>query len=233
MATRRPGLVAVSIGSSISIGLGVAFVALVAMNDRRTHPLVGAIAFGVLYAMPGILAVVGYRLRRPAMVLAATLAALALGVFLISIVVVVLLASCVCFHLAYARMRGAPRLRDVGIAILVVALTGASIPLLFLSEDPRCWAVVRRDGVERVVDVAPDVGSDGGIRLGNGRNGNEPRGSVESGCVSDVVSNSEGLGVLLVLSAAMLVALAVTGGRSRSVRDGPHRLPSLRSSITR
>jgi hypothetical protein len=224
MASRRPGLVEVSIGASISIGLGLAFAILVAIGAHRTPPLVGAVAFGALYAMPGVLAIIGYRLRRPALVLAAALAALPLGVLLLSVVVVVLLISCVCFNVAYARIRGERWFRDVGMAIAVAALVASSIPLFFLREDPRCWAVVRRDGVERVVDIAPNIAPDGGIRLGSGRRGNEPRGTVESGCTSDVISTLEGTSALMTLAAALGVALGLTKGVDRWDRSSERRI---------
>ena len=172
MIDARPrGRVAVAIGATISFGVGAAFFLLVAFSERRGHPVIGALAFGGLYALPATLAVLGYRHRRPGLVLAGAFVALPLGVFMLSVVVLVLVISCLSFNVAYVQMRaGGSRWRDVVAAIAVTVLTVASIPILFLRQDPRCWAVMRRDGVERTIAIDPAVGPNGETRL-DGRPG--------------------------------------------------------------
>ncbi len=226
MVEGRPrGRVAVAIGATISFGLGTAFFLVVAFSEHRGQPLIGSIAVGAVYAMPGALAVLGYRRRRPGLVLAAAFVALPLGIYLLSVIVFVLLISCVCFNVAYVQMGASgSRWRDVVAAIAVTVLTVASIPVLFLRQDPRCWAVMRREGVERTIAIGPAVGPNGEIRL------DSRPGEVGSGCTSDVVTTFEGLAALGALTLALGVGWALTTRDDRWDRGSDDRLEAARGS---
>jgi hypothetical protein len=228
--TRPRGTIPLWIGVGISVALGAAFTVILAISDHGVHPLVGAVAFGAVYAMPGALALSGRR-DRPKLILAAAFVSLGLGVFLISIVTPVMLIPCVCFNIAYARLRGSePRGRDVLAAIVVVILCAASLALLFARSDTRCWARVRAaDGSERIVEIGSAV--HGGVITLGGRN--EPRGTVESGCTSGVVSTAQGLVALGVLAGAFVFGLAITKPRRDGGSGAPAHLPSVRAPSTR
>jgi hypothetical protein len=225
--TRASGGIAIIVGGAISVALGVAFAVLPTFSERFLHPIVGVIAVAAVYAMPAVLGMLGRR-NRPALVLAAAILSFALVAYALSVIVYVLAVAGACFLVGYARMRQSSRRgRDVVVGLAVVALMAVSVPIFFAGEDPRCWALVRVDGVERVIGIPPSA--DGSIGIGGG-NANTPVGTVEAGCASDVVTTSEGAGVLTILAIALGIGLAATRSRGddgRSVRAPAPTAPVL------
>ncbi|MFN8233474.1 MAG: hypothetical protein U0V56_08405 [Actinomycetota bacterium] len=186
---------AIGISFALAVGVGV----LRAANTEaalRSAEAVGNVAFALVFALPGLLGLIGLR-RRPALLIAAGLLDLALAfVTLMSLVGVAFIVPAVLFLIA-DRVPPGP-LRTAAAVIVCVALGSAAFLALFVREDPACWARTSEG-----VYVVPDPGS---YVRGSSISTPGGPGITESGCTSDTISPLEAL------LAAALVGLTLGAG---------------------
>jgi hypothetical protein len=203
----RRSLVALIAGVAV-VAFGIAVVGLIAFTGPLHSPPLGALGYGTVFAAPGILALLGRR-ERPALLLAAALAAFLVAFASLSVVGLVLWMPAVAFLVAYALTRHrAPRSRDLLAPLVAVPLLVAAPFAALISEDPRCWAIVRSGGQERLVELPAERFVRGSSIRMDSRD--LPRGANESGCESDVISNVEGLLAIAIVGAAVAAAVVVS-----------------------
>jgi len=198
---QAPRVAAVAIGVSFALAVGVGVLRTANTEPAlRSAEAAGNLAFALVFALPGLLGLIGLR-RRPALLIAAGLLDLALAfVTLMSLVGVAFIVPCVLFLIASGRAPSASPgpLRTAAAVIVCVALGSAAFLALFMREDPACWARTS-EGVHVVPDPERYVRGSSIVTPGG-------PGITESGCTSDTISPLEAL------LATVLVGLTLGSG---------------------
>ncbi|MGH2572201.1 MAG: hypothetical protein ACRDGU_01720 [Actinomycetota bacterium] len=193
------------VGIVLSFALAVAVGILRTVNAEpveRVAEVAGNVAFAVVFAAPGLLALFGLR-DRPSLLVAAGSLDLALAYLtLISLIGLVFMAPAVMFFVAAGQMRGpGGKLWRSTLAVLTAVLLGtAAFFVLFAREDPVCWA--RNPTTGESFRLNPNRFVHGGSISMNSRD--LPPGATESGCSSDSIATGEAIAGVAVV-AAMLV----------------------------
>jgi hypothetical protein len=189
-----PRIAVIGIGLSFALAVTVGVVrAINAEPVERAAEVFGNAGFAVVFAAPGLLALLGLR-GRPSLLVAAGVLDLALAfVTLMSLIGLAFVVPGVMFFVAASQMRGSGGrpARSLAATLVAVILGTASFLALFAREDPVCWATnsvgesVRLNADRYVTGTSISIES--------------PPGATASGCSSDSISTIEGLaGIVLV-----------------------------------
>jgi hypothetical protein len=183
----------------------------------RTAEWFGTLAFAVVIAAPAVLALLGLR-GRPALILAGG----TLGIFLaaigaVSLFSLVLIIPSVIYLIGATQLGGgwpgAPR--TAAAALLSLTLGWGALMVLFLQDNPICWAQVSRHGGSTYVRLPAEQFVQGNsISMSSD---DLPPGTTVSGCAGDSIGPLEAVSSLA-LSATMLGA-GWTLGTPRSSHD--------------
>lgn len=154
----------------------------------------GDVAFGLVYAMPGVLGFVA--LRRRALLVAAIASGFALTLTAFTLAPIFLVFSLL---LVWARVRrgGGSLVRARAAALVTLALVAGAWFAIKGHDDAYCWS--SRSGIT----MTPDAQS--------GSVSSAPGESAGGGCGSDIVTRGEGLRGLLIVLATPFVAWRVAG----------------------
>lgn len=213
MSDRRPNsaarlvLLGAVLGLVAAVGLGL--VKFVNSGPLRYLELVGTLGLTLVYASPALLALLSLRGREVLLIPAIALGAVA-SVSAFSGVTLVLLVPTALWTVAYVRhlrSRHRPRVSNVLVGVLTVAVMVASFFVLFLSDDPVCWKVDSDGGVSRVADA----GSGHELTIGGDEN------VVSAGCSSDAIVAWEGVLAAGMVGLGLIGAVALVGPTSRAV----------------
>lgn len=192
----------ICIGSVIALGVGS-----IPLFDRDGPSLdsdwLRGMGLVAILMIPAVLAIVG--LRRRGALLTAGVVSLPMPFMSFSFLLFPMLIPAAFYLVAYdrARISYTPRIPAPVVASLTFFLLVLAFLSLFLTEDERCYEVVRlRDGtrVQRTVDSRWSSPSDGRL--------------VESGCSSDSVTPIE---------AGLSLGLVTVAGMSAAYLSGPRR----------
>lgn len=215
-AARRMVFPAALVGIVLAASLGV--VRFVNGEPAvRTADWFGTLAFAVLIAAPAVLALLGLR-GRPALILAGG----ALGIFLaaigaVSLFSLALIVPSVVFLVGSTQLdggwSGAPR--TVAAVLLSLMLGWGALMVLFVQDNPICWAQVSRDGGSTYVRLPAERFVRGNsITMSSD---DLPRGTTESGCAGDSIAPLEAVSSLALT--AIMLGGAWTLGTPRSSHD--------------
>lgn len=207
-ASYRMVLPAALVGMALAAGLGLMRF-LNAEPGVRTSEWFGTLAFSLVLAAPAVLALLGLR-GRPTLILAGG----AIGIFFaaigaFSLVSLVLLLPSVAYLVGAARVEGLwpGALRTAAAVLLSLVLGWSAFLVLFIRDDPICWAEVSRDGGSTYVRLPPERFVRGTSITMSSKD--LPPGSTSSGCSGDSISPSEAASSLavvgLMLGAAWLL----------------------------
>jgi hypothetical protein len=189
-----PRIAVIGIGLSLALAVTVGIVRTInAEPVERAAEVFGNAGFAVVFAAPGLLALIGLR-GRPSLLVAAGVLDLALAIVtLMSLIGLAFVLPGVMFFVAASQMRGSGGrpARSLAAMLVAVILGTAAFLALFAREDPVCWATNSvgesvRLNADRFIHGTPTT-----IQA--------PPGATASGCSSDSISTLEGLaGIVLV-----------------------------------
>lgn len=194
-------------GIVLSFSLAVAVGILRSVNAapvERAAEVAGNVAFSVVFAAPGILALLGLRHRSSLLVAAGALDLGLAFITLMSLVGFAFVAPGVMFFVAARQRRGAGGnwSRSMAAVLVAILLGGVAFFALFAREDPVCWA--RDPTTGRSFRLNPDrFVHDGSVSMDSR---DLPPGATETGCSSDLISTGEAIGGMAVV-ATMLGAV--------------------------
>lgn len=158
------------------------------------------VAITVLYLVPAVLAVLALR-ARPSLLLAAAATSVALALAGFSVHSFVFLPVAIVYVVAYSRgeqRRGRTRL----VPVLLCPLLGvAALAVLFLHEDPACYA--RQASGDVAIDRSPGDVMTGSLSIAAGSD------VVERGCTSDTVVGWEAAGSVALSGLAVVTGLGL------------------------
>jgi hypothetical protein len=201
-------------GVVLQIGMALALAIFVAGGSGGAGGGIGpsdhverGVVLGLLFAVPGVIAALGVRGRRPALLAAAVVMDMAGVVLSFATIIFVVPAGLFVAHAAAsaqppARVGAAVRSALVGVA-LVALVVGAGTVLLTTTES-RCWTAYSTP-TGTVYRFSPYVGNGGEISV--------PLDAVGSGCDTGVLTlQGEATAAVLAIGA---IALAAIAGRRR------------------
>ena len=177
-------------GIAFSLALAVAGGVLRFVNTEpalRTMELAGDVAFAVVLAAPGLLAILALRDRPSLLVAAGALELVFAFLLLISLVGLAFVVPAVLFFVAAGQARrGAGWPRAVAAVLVTIVLGTVAFFALFAREDPVCWARDATTGATVRLEADPFI-------EGAPISVTAPPGVSESGCSSGMVSTAEAL----------------------------------------
>lgn len=201
--TRRGRAARAAVLASAGVQI-LAIAALVTLGIASDGPIVDRlrpVPIAVVYALPGVLAVLAARGRGP-LLLAAGLSALVLAVFPFSVHSFVLGPVGIIYLVGHGRLSDTTSdgTRSAVTALGCVALTLAAFVVLFLHDDPVCYTT--RTSGEVTIDRDPDDISSQHIPADSN--------ITESGCTSDTIVSWEAAASLTLSSSAIALGAALT-----------------------
>ena len=216
-AARRVAPRTAVVGIVLSLALGIGMGILRAANTEpalRGLAVAGNVAFAVVLAGPGMLAILGQRGRPSLLVAAGVLSLVFAGLLLISLVGLVFVPPAVLFFVAAGQLIGEPGSwpRAIAAVLVTVVLGTAAFFSLLVHEDPVCWARDAATGATYLSETG--VSHDGGsISV------TAPPGISESGCSSDTITTAEAIAAVAIVG-FMLGAGRVLAGPPRRETPG-------------
>jgi hypothetical protein len=197
----RIAVVAIAVSFAFAIAVGV-LRTVNAEPAERAVEVAGNVAFAAVFALPGLLALLGLR-RRPSLLVAAGVLDLVLAfATLITLIGLAFVVPATMFFTAAGRMgTGTARPWRSTAAVLVGVVLGASaFFVLFANEDPVCWATNPATGETFRLDPARFV--HGSSISMDSRD--LPAGATGSGCSSDSISSREALAAAGIIVATLV-----------------------------
>ncbi|MGZ6494127.1 MAG: hypothetical protein ACXVEX_12520 [Actinomycetota bacterium] len=174
----------------------------------RKLEFLGHIAFGAMYALPGVLAL-GAR-RRPRLLLAAASCGFLLAIGAWSLAPAFLILSLLILW-AYIRSPEAHGRRTAPVALICVVLLAAAYWIQIAHADPRCYSFsTDRAGHTTYQVTMGGPSSPGGSQTFTGSGyGFSDGSSYGGGCTSDITTPAEGMASLVIVISIPFVSLAV------------------------
>ena len=201
----RIAVVAIVLSFALAAGVGI----LRTVNGEpveRSAEVAGNLAFTVVFAVPASLALLGLR-RRPSLLVGAGLLEFVFAFLTLISIGLIFVVPGVMFLLSAGRVQatGTRPVASIAAVILAVVLGTGAFFALFARDDPICWATNATAGESVRLDATRFFdGSSGSMGL--------PRGTSESGCSSDFISNGEALLATAVVAAMLGSVWAVSSG---------------------
>ena len=195
-------------GIAVSLALAVASGVLRFVNTEpalRTVELAGDVAFVVVLAAPGLLAILALRDRPSLLVAGGALELVFAFLLLISLVGLAFVVAAVLFFVAAGQLRGGSRSWPRAIAAVLVAVLLGSVAFfaLFVHEDPVCGARDATTGATVRLEADPFV-------EGDTFSVTAPPGVSESGCSSDTISMAEALASMAIVGVMLGAAWRIS-----------------------
>jgi hypothetical protein len=203
----RFGLYGAAIQLALALGLGI-FVSAARFDELGPRDqVVRGVALGLLFAVPGVIAWLGARSGRPALLVAAVAMDMAGVLLSFATLVFVVPAGLFVAHAA-ATMQGPPRVaaavRAAVVGVALVALVVGAGSVVLTTTESRCWtAYSTPTGVE--YRFSPYVGNNVEVSV--------PLDALASGCDTGVLT-AQGVATAAVLELGA-IALAGVAGRRR------------------
>lgn len=158
------------------------------------------VATTVLYLVPAVLAVLALR-ARPSLLLAAAATSVALALAGFSVHSFVFLPVAIVYVVAYSRGEQRPGRARLVPVLLCPLLGVAALAVLFLHEDPACYA--RQASGDVAIDRSPGDVMTGSLSIAAGSD------VVERGCTSDTVVGWEAAGSVALSGLAVVTGLGL------------------------
>jgi hypothetical protein len=194
---RTPGTAIAAIWLSVLLAVAIVAIRLFGGEPFLAVRVPAAIGLGLLAASPAILGWLGVRGRAALVGGAAAVDLVLMYVGLLSLVGLVFLPVAVLFGMSFGRLRGrTSSFRTLAVVVVAFSLATLALLALYRHDDPVCWATTRSGETVRLDSGRFVHGNT--ISMGSA---DEPPGTRESGCSSDVISASEAAtsGALLVV----------------------------------
>ncbi len=178
-----------SVAVAMFLALGVLMVVARLVGEpppvRRREP-VGAAALGLLYAAPGLAALLS-RFRCRTLLAAGAALGLALVPTSFSITPLLVVPSVLLLAARRRTERSPGQAVRSALAVMgALALAGASLVVMFVEDDPMCWSYAEGPGGERRYFIEPPPPGPNHLRV------TVPAGRSGGGCTSDFITPAEG-----------------------------------------
>lgn len=182
----------------------------------RKLEFLGHVAFGAMYALPGVLVLCAR--RRPSLLLGAAFCGFLLAMGAWSLAPAFLILSLLVFW-AYLRTPVAHGRRAASVALICVFLLAAAYWIQIAHADPRCYSFSTNRAGHTTYQVSIGGPSSPGRSqtfTGSGY-GFSDGSSYGSGCTSDITTPAEGIASLVIVISIPFISLAVAGTTDHAI----------------